>query len=116
MQIGIDSFAAAISKAATGLTLSTIESMWHLREEIELANQVGLEVFGIGEHHRAEFLDLAPAVILAAAASRTKNIRPTWASRASGSKCLRDDSKCDSRHAPCAFADCRLPRSGLGDN
>ena len=37
----------------------------HLLEEIELADQVGLEVFGIGEHHRAEFLDSAPAVILA---------------------------------------------------
>ena len=70
MQIGIDSFAAAISDPATGLTLSPVERMQHLLEEIELADQVGLEVFGIGEHHRAEFLDSAPAVILAAAATR----------------------------------------------
>ncbi len=47
----------------------------NLVEEIALADQVGLDAFGIGEHHRAEYLDSAPAVILAAAASRTKNIR-----------------------------------------
>src|ERR1700730_9128237 len=75
MQIGIDSFAAAISDPATGLTLSPVERMHNLLEEIELADQVGLDVFGIGEHHRAEFLDSAPAIILSAAASRTKNIR-----------------------------------------
>src|ERR1700733_9401305 len=79
MQIGIDSFAAAISDPATGLRLSPVERMQHLLEEIELADQVGLDVFGIGEHHRAEFLDSAPAVILAAAATRTKNIRLTSA-------------------------------------
>src|ERR1700693_895857 len=79
MQIGIDSFAAAISDPATGLTHSPVDRMQHLLEEIELADQVGLDVFGIGEHHRAEFLDSAPAVILAAAASRTKNIRLTSA-------------------------------------
>ena len=53
--------------------------MQHLLEEIELADKVGLDVFGIGEHHRAEFLDSAPAVILAAAAARTKSIRLTSA-------------------------------------
>src|ERR1700682_5032219 len=79
MQIGIDSFAAAISDPATGLTLSPVDRMQHLLEEIELADQVGLDVFGIGEHHRAEFLDSAPAVILAAAAARTKDIRLTSA-------------------------------------
>ena len=52
MQIGIDSFAAAISDPATGLTLSPVERMHHLLEEIELADRVGLDVFGIGEHHR----------------------------------------------------------------
>src|ERR1700752_5066510 len=75
MQIGIDSFAAAISDPATGLTLSPVERMHHLLEEIELADKVGLDVFGIGEHHRAEFLDSAPVVILSAAAARTENIR-----------------------------------------
>src|ERR1700747_3096607 len=79
MQIGIDSFAAAISDPATGLTLSPVERMHHLLEEIELADKVGLDVFGIGEHHRAEFLDSAPVVILSAAAARTKNIRLTSA-------------------------------------
>ena len=79
MQIGIDSFAAAISDPATGLTLSPAERMHHLLEEIELADRVGLDVFGIGEHHRAEFLDSAPVVILSAAAARTENIRLTSA-------------------------------------
>ena len=79
MQIGIDSFAAAISDPATGLTLSPVERMHHLLEEIELADKVGLDVFGIGEHHRAEFLDSAPVVILSAAAARTENIRLTSA-------------------------------------
>src|SRR5450432_1676808 len=75
MQIGIDSFAAAISDPATGATLTPAERLKDLLDEIELADKVGLDVFGIGEHHRPEFLDSAPAVILAAAASRTKNIR-----------------------------------------
>ena len=79
MQIGVDSFAAAISDPATGLTISPVQRMQNLLEEIELADQVGLDVFGIGEHHRVEFLDSAPAVILAAAAMRTKNIRLTSA-------------------------------------
>src|SRR5271167_2070320 len=79
MQIGIDSFAAAISNPATGLTLSPVERMHHLLEEIGLADKVGLDVFAIGEHHRAEFLDSAPVVILSAAATRTENIRLTSA-------------------------------------
>jgi probable LLM family oxidoreductase len=53
--------------------------MQHLLEEIRLADQVALDSFGIGEHHRAEFLDSAPAVILSAAAAQTKNIRLTSA-------------------------------------
>jgi len=79
MEIGIDSFAAAISDPATGLTLSPVDRMQHLLEEMELADRVGLDVFGIGEHHRSEFLDSAPAVILAAAAALTKRIRLTSA-------------------------------------
>src|SRR6266550_2109802 len=79
MQLGVDSFAAAISDPATGLTLTPVERMRHLLEEIELADKVGLDTFGIGEHHRAEFLDSAPTVILAAAAARTKSIRLTSA-------------------------------------
>jgi alkanesulfonate monooxygenase SsuD/methylene tetrahydromethanopterin reductase-like flavin-dependent oxidoreductase (luciferase family) len=79
MQIGVDSFAAAISDPTTGFTLKPVDRMQHLLQEIELADQVGLDVFGIGEHHRAEFLDSAPVVILAAAAAHTKNIRLTSA-------------------------------------
>jgi probable LLM family oxidoreductase len=79
MQIGVDSFAAAISDPASGLSISPVQRMQNLLEEIELADQVGLDVFGIGEHHRAEFLDSAPVVILSAAATRTKNIRLTSA-------------------------------------
>jgi len=79
MQIGIDSFASATPDPGTGITISPVERMQHLLEEIEHADQVGLDVFGIGEHHRAEFLDSAPAVILAAAAARTKKIRLTSA-------------------------------------
>src|SRR3954468_18481754 len=73
MQIGIDSFAAAHTD--TSRALSASERLRNLLEEIQHADQVGLDVFGIGEHHRQEFLDSAPAVILAAAAARTKRIR-----------------------------------------
>jgi probable LLM family oxidoreductase len=79
MEIGVDSFAASMSDPVTGVTLRPVERMQHLLEEIELADKAGLDVFGIGEHHRAEFLDSAPTVILAAAATRTKNIRLTSA-------------------------------------
>src|ERR1700736_3392986 len=79
MQIGIDSFAAAISDPATGLTLGPVEGMHPLLEEIELADKVGLDVFSISEHHRAEFLDSAPVVILSATATLTENIRLTSA-------------------------------------
>src|SRR5215469_3423066 len=75
MQIGIDSFGAVISDPASGISLSPIERIENLLEEIEFADQVDLDVFGIGEHHRVEFVDSAPAVILGAAAMRTKNIR-----------------------------------------
>ena len=79
MQIGIDSFAAVISDPETGATISPAERLGNLIEEIELADEVGLDSFGIGEHHRAEFLDSAPVVLLAAAAARTKQIRLTSA-------------------------------------
>jgi probable LLM family oxidoreductase len=79
MEIGVDSFAIAISDPVTGKTTKPVDRLHQLLDEIELADKVGLDLFGIGEHHRAEFLDSAPAVILAAAASRTKNIRLTSA-------------------------------------
>jgi probable LLM family oxidoreductase len=79
MEIGIDSFAAILPDPATGWLPSATERMAGLIEEVEIADRVGLDVFGIGEHHRAEFLDSAPAIILAAAAARTQKIRLTSA-------------------------------------
>jgi probable LLM family oxidoreductase len=79
MQLGIDSFVETTPDPVTGHTISSAERVRDLLEEIELADQVGLDVFGIGEHHREEFVASAPAVILAAAAARTKNIRLTSA-------------------------------------
>ncbi|MEN5055135.1 LLM class flavin-dependent oxidoreductase [Sphingobacterium kitahiroshimense] len=76
MEIGIDSFASGMYG---NQSLSSVEAMEQLLERIELSDEVGLDVFGIGEHHKKEFLDSSPAVILAAAASRTKNIRLTSA-------------------------------------
>ncbi len=79
MQIGIDSFAALVPEPITGHIVTAQERIAHLLEEIELADKVGLDVFGLGEHHRIEYLDSAPAVILAAAAARTTTIRLTSA-------------------------------------
>lgn len=79
MQIGIDSFAAAALDRDTNAVENGADSIKHLLERIVRADQVGLDVFGLGEHHRREFLDSAPAVILAAAAARTKTIRLTSA-------------------------------------
>src|ERR1700691_284447 len=75
MQIGIDSFAAAKADPVSGVAIRPADRLSNLLEEIELADQVGLDVFGLGEHHRPEYLDSAPAIILAAAAARTRRIR-----------------------------------------
>src|SRR3954464_3985130 len=77
MEIGVDSFAAAHDE--TSRAVSATARLRNLIEEIERADQVGLDVFGIGEHHRKDFLDSAPAVILGAAAARTRHIRLTSA-------------------------------------
>lgn len=74
MEIGIDSFAMMQPTQTDG-----VESLNQLIEKIEHADQVGLDVFGVGEHHRKEFLDSAPQIILGAAAARTKRIRLTSA-------------------------------------
>jgi probable LLM family oxidoreductase len=79
MQIGIDSFVETTLDPLNGVTTSAVGRVRDLLEEIELADQVGLDVFGIGEHHRKEFVASAPAVLLAAAAARTKRIRLTSA-------------------------------------
>jgi len=75
MQIGIDSFVETTPDPVTGVTITPVDRVRDLLEEIELADQVGLDVFGIGEHHRKEFVSSAPAILLAAAAARTKRIR-----------------------------------------
>jgi len=77
IEIGIDSFASAMY--GDNNTLSSVDAMEQLLQRIELADQAGLHVFGIGEHHKKEFLDSATAVILSAAAARTKRIRLTSA-------------------------------------
>ena len=73
MEIGFDSFVASITDLGTRTAPEV--RMRELLDEIALADQVGLDVVGIGEHHREEFLDSAPALILAAAAARTSRIR-----------------------------------------
>jgi probable LLM family oxidoreductase len=78
MEIGIDSFASNMASDGSVKTTS-VRAITELLERIEYADQSGLDVFGIGEHHRKEFLDSAPTVILAAAAARTKRIRLTSA-------------------------------------
>ena len=77
MEIGIDSFAAVLP--GVGQPLTPVERVANLLEEVEVADRAGLDTFGIGEHHRPEFLDAAPAVLLAAAAARTRTIRLTSA-------------------------------------
>ena len=79
MEIGIDSFAALVPDPLTGEIITAGERIAQLLEEIEVADKVGLDVFGLGEHHRDDFLDSAPTVILAAAAARTRRIRLTSA-------------------------------------
>src|SRR5213594_3949397 len=77
MQTGIDSFAAAYDE--TTLAVSPSDRLRDLIAQIEYADQVGLDVFGIGEHHRKDYLDYAPPIILAGAATRTQRIRLTSA-------------------------------------
>lgn len=77
IEIGIDSFATNFT--ALGSKISSSESLRLLLERIRFADKKGLDVFGIGEHHRKEFLDSAPSVILAAAAGMTQRIKLTSA-------------------------------------
>ena len=79
MELGIYSFGEATPDPETGHTITAHERTTRLLEEIELADKVGLDVFGVGEHHRREFVVSAPAVVLAAAAARTRRIRLTSA-------------------------------------
>ena len=79
MQLGVYTFVENAPDPTTGRILPPDQRLRNLMEEIELADQVGLDVFGVGEHHRPDYLVSSPAVVLAAAATRTKNIRLTSA-------------------------------------
>jgi probable LLM family oxidoreductase len=84
-QLGIDSFVETSFDPAKRAAMTEAARLRDLLEEIELADQVGLDVFGIGEHHRKEYVSSTPAVILAAAAARTRRIRLTSAVTVLGS-------------------------------
>jgi probable LLM family oxidoreductase len=75
LEIGLYTFAETTADPRSGQTISSAQRLRDLMEEIELADQVGLDVYGVGEHHRPEFAVSSPAVVLAAAAVRTKQIR-----------------------------------------
>ena len=79
MELGVYTFAEATPDPATGKVVSSQRRLADLIEEIELADQAGLDVFGVGEHHRPDYVVSAPAIVLAAAAVRTKRIRLTSA-------------------------------------
>ncbi|WP_054026033.1 LLM class flavin-dependent oxidoreductase [Bacillus sp. FJAT-28004] len=79
MEIGISTFLETTPDPVTGAVISHAERLRNAVEEIVLADQVGLDVYGIGEHHRADYAGTTPAVVLAAAAAMTKNIRLTSA-------------------------------------
>ena len=79
MELGLYTFAETRLDPATGRQLGAGERLQDLLEEIDLADRVGLDVFGVGEHHRPDYAVSAPAVVLAAAAARTKRIRLTSA-------------------------------------
>ena len=79
MEIGIHSFAAMLPDASTGRLPSPAGRLVALVDEIVVADQAGIDSFGVGEHHRPDYADASPAIILAAAAARTRNIRLTSA-------------------------------------
>src|SRR3954451_5962047 len=79
MELGLYTFAELTPDAVTGRTVTAEQRLRDLLEEVELADQVGLDVFGVGEHHRPDFAVSSPAVVLAAAAARTSTIRLTSA-------------------------------------
>src|ERR687886_2112616 len=79
MELGIYTFAETTPDPRAGRTVTPAERLRDLLEEIALADQLGLDVFGVGEHHRPDFAVSAPAVVLAAASQRTTRIRLTSA-------------------------------------
>ncbi|HEV2819885.1 MAG TPA: LLM class flavin-dependent oxidoreductase [Solirubrobacteraceae bacterium] len=85
MELGLYTFAELTPDPATGRTVTPHERLRDLLEEAELADQAGLDVFGVGEHHRPDFAVSAPAVVLGAVAQRTERIRLTSAVTVLGS-------------------------------
>jgi len=79
MELGLYTFADMQPEGVAGKSVNAQKRIQELMEEIELADQVGLDVFGVGEHHRPDYAVSSPAVILGAAAMKTKNIRLTSA-------------------------------------
>ncbi len=79
MQIGVYTFADTTRDPKTGHLVTAAQRLRDLIEEMELADQVGLDVFGVGEHHRPDYAVSVPAVVLAAGGERTKKIRLTSA-------------------------------------
>ncbi|WP_050180297.1 LLM class flavin-dependent oxidoreductase [Domibacillus robiginosus] len=79
MEIGISTFVETTPDIKTGIVIEHAERLRQVVEEIVLADQVGLDVFGVGEHHREDYAASSPAVVLAAAAPQTKQIRLTSA-------------------------------------
>jgi probable LLM family oxidoreductase len=75
MELGISTFVELTPDPLTTKTISAYERLQNMMEEVELADQLGLDVFAIGEHHRPDFLVSSPATVLAAAAVKTKNIK-----------------------------------------
>ncbi len=79
VEIGVTTFVETTPDVETGKVISQAERIREVVEEIVLADSVGLDVFGVGEHHRQDYAASSPAVVLAAAASQTKRIRLTSA-------------------------------------
>ncbi|HEY4624656.1 MAG TPA: LLM class flavin-dependent oxidoreductase [Blastococcus sp.] len=79
MELGVYTFGDVLRNPRNGTTISPEQRLKNLLEEVELADQVGLDVFGLGEHHRPDYAVSAPAVVLGAAAARTSRIRLTSA-------------------------------------
>jgi hypothetical protein len=86
MELGIFTFVDNTPDPTTGQILSGTRRLQNLIEELRLSDEIGLDVFGVGEHHREEYLASAPPVVLAAAASITKNIKLTSAVTVLGSE------------------------------
>src|SRR5215831_15939093 len=75
MEIGVYTFADVGTHPITGQTITPYQRMMNLMEEIELADQLGLDVFAVGEHHRPDYLISSPSIVLGAAAVKTKKIK-----------------------------------------